>query len=322
METNFRKGNIMNEIPEKRLQLFFNTAWERHRIYVLKTLNMPKPWTKNLVFQQYCFCNVFRRIDKTTIELIDRVIDGRERNENLWKSIMLFRFISRISTYKELEGHEFDYKWMYAKLRTMQKNKEKIFTNAFIVNSRSPTGGWTDKVSYIFKLLKYFDESYGGAFDISLRNFGSIKQTYEALLIAPGIGPFMAYQYCMDFAYSSRYLLHANDQCVWTSLGLGAKRGMNRLLYGQAKKTKILFDINIAGFIYNSWMDEIYNHIDEEIDKTYAIVKQIYDSVTREAIAEHYKWFRHLLLCDVEHWLCEYDKYCRGGSKKRSYPGV
>lgn len=315
------KGNKMNDIPEKRLKKFFAIAWERHRIYTLKAMGMPKPWTDDPIFQQYCFCNVFRRIDKTTEYFVDLIINKNESYSDLWKSIILFRYISRISTYKELEGHEFDFSWMYKRLREMQRNKDKIFTNAFIVNSKTSIG-WSDKVTYIFKLLKYFEEEYPhNMFDTTLRHMGSISSTYTAMLSAPGIGPFMAYQYCMDFTYSSRYLLHAKDAYTWTSLGLGAVRGMNRLLYGRAMSNKILFDVKIAGHIFNEWLNEVYYHIEEEIDKTYGVAFVLPD-ITRETIAKHYKWFRKLAMCDVEHWLCEYDKYCRGGSKKRRYSGI
>ena len=39
----------------------------------------------------------------------------------------------------------------------MQLNKTSIVTNAFVCNSKIP-GGWTDKVSYIFILLKEIEK--------------------------------------------------------------------------------------------------------------------------------------------------------------------
>lgn len=311
------------DIPEERLQLFFNTAWERHRIYTLKTIGVPKPWTENYVFRNYYFCNVFRRIDKTTDYLVKNVIEPNEDNPELWKAIMLFRYISRLDTYKELQGHEFCFLWIYRWMRSMQERKIPIFTNAFIVNSKGIDGGWVDKVTYIFKLIQYFNREYTAlSFDDTLKSMDRLEEAFTALKEAPGVGPFMAYQYCMDFAYSKRYLYSARDKFIWTYLGIGAQRGMNRLLHGEPKKTKILFDINIASWIYERWTDEIFKHLEDEIDFTYMQVKKVFSSVTRKDIENYYQPFRELHMGDVEHWLCEYDKFCRGGSKKRRYAGV
>jgi len=314
----------MNKIPQKRLDLFFETAWKRHKIYVLKEMGMKKPWTPDLILRSNYFCNVFRKLDKTSVRFIKQVIEPNEHRPDLWKTIMLFRYISRISTYDVLEGHEFDFHWMYYKLRDMQKNKEKIFTNAFIVNSKGIGGGWDDKVSYIFKLLKHIQDSYiqdKTSFDKLLQMIGSIKEAYGCFINLSGIGPFMAYQYCMDFAYSKRYLKNASDTYTWTSLGLGARRGMNRLLFGQAKSNKILFDLRIAANIYEEWRNEIFHNLDKKIDETYALLKMTNHSFKRIEIANLYEPFNHLKMCEVEHWLCEFDKYCRGGSKKRKYDG-
>ena len=80
------------------LERFFQIAWERHRIYVLKELGIQKPWTKDPIFLDYYFCNVFRYLDKTSKWIIKNAIELNEDNPELWKTIIMCRYISRIST--------------------------------------------------------------------------------------------------------------------------------------------------------------------------------------------------------------------------------
>ena len=88
------------------LDLFFATAYERHRIYVKRYLGYEKPWTKNEVFQSNFFCNVFRDFDKTTrhMQSILHMLNEHECPiEEYWKFTILLRYISRISTYTKIE---------------------------------------------------------------------------------------------------------------------------------------------------------------------------------------------------------------------------
>ena len=312
------------DIPEKRLRLFFDTAWERHRIHVLKTLSCPKPWTDQAVFQNYRFCNVFRKIDKTTAWLIQNVINPNQDNPLLWKTIMLYRYISKIETYEQLEGHEFDYQWIYTCMRNLQTLQQPIFTTAFILNTKGAGGTWMDRVSYIFTLLKHIEKIYGEPYHFHNLLFGynDIEQVFNILLNLSGVGPFMAYQYCMDFTYAKPYLLNAGDRYIWTHLGLGAVRGMNRLLHGNATRNKILFVDQLSSYLYTRWVDDIFKNIEAEEQKTLNTIQHFRSDITALDIHKMYAPFSKLHMGDVEHWLCEFDKWCRGGSKKRRFQGT
>ena len=312
---------------EKRLKRFCSTAWDRHRIYVLKELGIQKPWTKDPIFLNNFFCNVFRYLDKTSKWIIKEAIEPNEDNSELWKTIIMCRYISRIDTLERLKKYNClidDQQGAYRTLRTMQEHKEKIFTNAFIVNSKT-SKGWKDKVSYLFNLIKDIYDTFNCFPDDYLTHVSRTEMLYEDLITFDGVGPFMAYQYTVDFTYSKRYLKKAIDKFEWTSLGLGAVRGMNRLLTGMPERTKILGAVHKATEVLEYWEDEVLWCLDKEIDITHEIlaVKGGFpvDKPTWRKIQKMYEPFRKLTLSDVEHWLCEYDKYMRGGSKKRRYYG-
>jgi len=308
----------------KNMRTFFDTAWERHRIYVLKSLGYEKPWTKDKIYQRYYFCNVFRSLDKTSQYLIE-LIKKNEHRPDLWKTIMLFRYISRLSTYEKLKGHEFDFKWMYHKLWDMKRAGDTVFTGAFILSSAKDKS----KINYIFSLLTHI-EGYLIPFDETLQKTQSIKEICNGIIYLPGIGPFMAYQYCMDFLYSSRYMRNVTDKYTWTILGKGAVRGMNRILFNKPKspsslylqKSRALYDLDFANDVFLYWLQEIVDNLNKEIIKTYNIVRKVTDyNGISGMISDLYKPFRKLHMGNVEHWLCEYDKYCRGYFK-RVYRGV
>ena len=274
-----------------RLEHFFQTAYERHTIYISKEKGDSKPWTKDTIYQNYYFCNVFRYLDKTSVWMVENIFNKNANEPNLWKHIFLSRYINKIETLKRMNKYE-TFKGKYDLLRSMQANKEKIFSSAFIVNSKGQGGTWQDKISYIFTLLKHFENT---DFD----NIKTIEDMFNTILPASGVGNFMAYQYTMDFTYT-RYLNNAIDQNTFTCLGLGAVRGIKRILTGSPDSKKVKDELQIAIEILERWKIWVLFH----------------------GLSHEYRPFHELHLCDVEHWLCEYDKYCRGGSKKRRYNGI
>lgn len=315
----------MNRIPEKRLKNFFESAFERHKIYVLKTLGVEKPWTEDKIFQNWFFCNVFRRIDKTTVWIEENIIKPQEESPDLWKNIILYRYISNINTFEKFKatGIMYDRKNIYGKMRSMQKENESIFTSAFIVNSGIGDGKWVDKVTYIFKLLANLNENN---IDARLKGTNSLKEIYKFFKLFPGVGSFMAYEYVTDFSYSKRYLAKSPDIYTWCDLGLGAVRGINVLIKGFASRKKVYDKYNIIKYIFGEWIKYIRNNLQWEIKNTIRLYQsRIHQELSQNTIGkinQLYSPFKKLTMREVEHWLCEYDKYCRGGSKKRSYDGI
>ncbi len=304
------------------LRRFFDIAWERHRIYVLKETGLPKPWTTDEIFLDNYFCNVFRRIDKTTVWIVDNAITPNEDNPELWKTIIMCRYISRISTLKWMQETKCligNQQLAYDVLREMQAKKDKIFTNAFIVNSAT-SQGVKDKVTYLFSLIRDMHRYCDDAPDAAFRGLTTMQSVFDAFHEMDGVGNFMAFQYAVDFTYSQRYLLCAKDKLSWTQLGLGAVRGMNRLLGNGAVKLRIPNALELCHEILEEWNMEVCQNIEEQAYNTWSF----YPEPTKEEIRKLYWPFEALTLADCEHWICEYDKYERLrtlGTGKRKYHG-
>ena len=151
-----------------------------------------------------------------------------------------------------------------------------------------------------------------------------LYEFYKYLKLFPGVGSFMAYEYVTDFSYSKRYLASSPEIYTWCELGLGAVRGMNILIRGFASKKKIHDKNNLTRYVFSKWIEYIKQNLEKEIDRTIITYKNSYE-LSHDVIGkinQMYAPFKKLTMREVEHWLCEYDKYCRGGSKKRKYNGA
>ncbi len=314
------------------IKQFFETANERHRIYVLKELGLPKPWTQDRIFQNSFFCNVFRDVDKTSAWIIDNLLLAHAGHPQLWASIIMCRMISRISTLEVLQTNNCligDYKRAYKILKEMQRRKVPIFTGAFIVNSAVGGGVWLDKVTYLFSTLNYFNKLELEGLDSDVINFNdylwlekSLYEVWKVFKQAPGIADFMAYQYTCDMTYTPHYLKSNIDGNEWTKLGLGAVRGMNRIISGEPSSKKIPDEIKRTKDILWKWRLWVEDNLENEIYSTWTMIEdKKHPSEGFDDIRVMYAPFYTLRMQDVQHWLCEYDKYCRGGSSKRKYNG-
>jgi hypothetical protein len=110
----------------------------------------------------------------------------------------------------------------------------------------------------------------------------------------------MAYEYVTDFHYSKRYFPEkAKDTYTWGNFQIGSLRGLKRLC------GEIVIDKSTKGYD-----KEVINRLTKEVLESWRSNWPGVDITMRE----------------VEHWLCEYDKYMRmynGETKrlKRRYDG-
>lgn len=305
------------------IERFAESAYKRHAIYIRKSVGLPKPWSDERVFQDYRFCNVFRRIDKTTEWIMNNVVTPLENDDHLWASIILARYVSRIDVLIDLyfEG-AFDPKKDWNERRKIGANTLlnrrahglPINTAAFITSPMLGDMGPT-KAHYINKLIVALDDS---GFGEQLADGNKTMQnTWEFLRRFRCVGSFMAYQYCCDFSYIQRYLGRAPDLRSWSARGPGSTRGMLRLSKGRPEggiRDSVWLE-NMRD-LFSEWKDYIAKTLDERTD---ALVTEVMDQ--EPFVRNEMSRFNRILLQDVQHWLCEYDKYERGGSRKRSYDG-
>ena len=286
------------QLQEDRLQEFFDTAYERQEIYLEKEVfKFPPPWTTDPIFKKYRFCNVFRHLDKTTKYIKNSVIKPNEKNPDLWKGILVSRFFSRIETIEFLlkEGCLFENHGLAIELLKDLQTKQPIMTSAFILNPLQINGKYYPKFYTPFYICKML----GACVDIDskLKKFKTIKEFFNLFKKLPSTAGFMAYEYATDFTYSKRYFPNPPiDKYTFGNFTIGSLRGLKRLLGLRPDQTTRYLNIE-------HWTIEILRRWREDVNK-----RKITNS-----------YFNDLSMREVEHWLCEYDKYMRikNGEAKR-----
>ncbi len=262
---------------------------ERESIRLKKEAGKPKPWTDDVILQQYRFCNVRRMDDKVSQWLLKNWYEPNKGHKNMLIACGLARFINLPES---LEAIGFPRKWNPERvkkvLHTRKLKGEKVFNAAYIV---STNGIKRDKIDYIVgDVLCPLYNTRQGIVDLS-----SLANTCENLIVLNGIGSFMAGQISADL----RWAVEGSwkDRCVWAPIGPGSRRGLHRLLKRET----------MAPLRQPQFLGELRRVI----------------NTTKGGLSR--KLTSRLEAIDYQNCLCEFDKYERvrsgKGRPKQKYPG-
>jgi len=287
-----------------------DTFWffikERYVIFKKRQAGQKAPWTTDATLQQYRFCNVFREDDKATIWIRKNWREPYRNHKNLWFAMAVARQINKIETLERLGFPSQDpdswKKHALKVLGAMDEDGEKIYGGAYII-----TAGGVSGPKYLYTVNKVLFPTFAyhtdqGTFDYQYCD--SLQNTWNLLREGLGFGPFIAYEVVTDMRWTRYYSERIGDHMTWANAGPGAKRGLARIFYNDVEKT-------ISP--------------DECLE---LMRKLLHDS--RRLVKGKYFWEtlglpRPLEMRDIEHSLCEVDKYLRvwdGRRMKCKYNGT
>lgn len=298
----------------RALETFWYWMTERHAIYLKRFKEKQKyPWTKDKILNDYKFTNVYRQLDRVSLEWQNRYMHLLTRGKKLKPSDVLFHCVMfRLFNLPETYDALFFAmkKWNLAEAieilnKRRDEDHEQIFTGAYII----PTGGRQEpKIKVICEAV---DHVYKRRIKLanSLRRGRPVegkKHVYdgptmewavELLSRLPTVGPFIAYELACDLRFT-KVMHNARDVLSWANPGPGAKRGIRRLIYGNAKGKGDTVDwIGAMRQLLTMVPKETRKHLD----------------MTRDGVPFEMR--------EIEHSLCEFDKYMRvkrGEGKPRS----
>ena len=284
---------------------FFAFAQARQDKYLVKEGQMSSSDDKDVILSSWYFTNVYRENDKTTVWFRENVRRDLQLQPEVIPATMLFRWFNRrdigetifcqLSLLHGMSAFE-----QYVLRRDIQELKSSI------LNSH-PEGPYVNG-AYIIKAYNGMDKLSGvlTAFDEAMKQIdidhGSYQQLAEWMILNPSmeettkyfstlgyLGKFMAYEIVCDLRYTI-YLAEATDRMTWANPGPGARRGLARILG------------HPPGY-----------HI-----STRDCVVMMRELLAESVLREWTDWEMR----EVEHTLCEFDKYRRiaeGGRGKRRY---
>jgi len=262
---------------------------ERHRIYRTRQAGKPWPWTQDKILQDFRFCNVFRELDAVTIWIREHIREPYAEHPNLWFMLCLARQIGHPATLQELiatgrawprtgawsPGHA------VAALDARKRRGEQVYTGAYMLRGDIAYGGSKHPYTIytVCGSLWQHRSEFARLFDAPAAP--SLRAVHRWFLRFHGWGGFMAYEVVTDLRHT-RYLQHAPDTHTWANAGPGAIRGLNRLA-GRSLTFPLKQD-----------------RANEEMRE-----------LLRESRTRLPRGFPTLEMRDIEHSLCETDKYLR-----------
>jgi hypothetical protein len=282
---------------------------EREAIRRRRGLGEPGPWTQDAILAKYRFCNVFREHDRVSQWIYQNVTLPFATVPHLWIHLALARqinwpptlgYLLREGAWRPVLSPE-RLRLMAATADRWQDAGNKVYTGAYMIHADSNPATrdlWKNKNDYIFnrvvgQLLKATPDLSG------MQAFVSSMLPYESW------GGFMAYEVACDLRWAPgpNGLSKAPDLRTWANPGPGAVRGLNRLA-GRDLKAPLRVPAAVEE------MRELLRRLNLKKDWPVVLGKPVFPG------------YRPFELRDVEHTLCEFDKYERvrtGEGRPRSY---
>ncbi len=266
---------------------FFGWIKERQSIYEKRKLGEPWPWTQDPILQEYKFTNVYRKQDAVTKDLLRalrRLNDKRPMN--ILFTICVYRMFNWPETFSNLELHavanigEWDEDIAKAALDGMADRGEKIWTGAYMVTG-SGSEGRPKHYLACESLTQIFHDAPGLA--IAVQRERSLEYATKQFTEYPMISNFVGYELACDLSYT-KVLSRPKDKFTWANPGPGAKRGLSRIFFGGRPDTARLNEQQA-----NEYMRKLLK-------------------MSSINVPGH---FPKLQMRDIEHSLCEFDKYER-----------
>ena len=264
--------------PNDNIKAFFKFMRERHNIYLNRTAGDAKPWTSDEILQKYRFCNIFRELDTVTKWINDNWRVPFADHPNLWFAMAVARQINWPDTLNEIG---FPLKWNPKRVKKImfsrQAKKQKVYTGAYMLTG---TLGGPKIEQTVDKILTplYKNKS------VVPQPGDDLRDAWERFLPCPGFSGFMAFEVVTDLRHT-RYLRDASDILTWANAGPGAYRGLNR--------------------IFGHKLEQRRTH--EALEEMRMLLKES----KKVGNWPKGKKYPKLEMRDIEHTLCEFDKYER-----------
>jgi len=285
---------------------FFDFAKERHKIYLRRhEQKLPPPWTEDSILHHYRFTNVYRELDNVTLWFAK---NARHRYENdpvaTMMATVVFRLFNRNTTGEAIfcqqvfgnftpfemfldTGDAFS---MESPIRSFC-GKGPYCTGAYIINS--PNG--MNKLRGVLQMIQWVWDRRMEFVDQIVQE-QTLEKSWEQFRKVDHIADFTSYEFVTDLRWTS-LLKNATDIMTWANPGPGAMRGLNRL-YGRPLDSK---------------------------QKKYLFVCEMRRVLEMSTDSDYWPpYWPKLEMRDVEHTLCEFDKYERArlgqGRPRGVYP--
>lgn len=235
-------------MSRSKLEDFFAFARERHSIYLRRKQGLAPPWTEDPVLRTVYFTNVYRELDKTTawfrVNVRERLVRDRSVQDMI-PATLIYRWFNRIELGELIFAQPdiFDGLTIFEKYVLDQKWEEPGWLGD-VIRARRPRGPYVsgayiikaengvDKLTGVTNCIdRFMDMSGWGEMTNALRGSDGeypMQMVWEWFRSQYYVGDFTGYEMVCDLRYTP-LLERAPDRLTWASAGPGARRGLNRV---------------------------------------------------------------------------------------------
>jgi hypothetical protein len=280
----------------KNLNKFFRYARERHDIYLRRAAGAERPYTKDPILQKYRFCNVYRELDRTT-QWMAKYVRPQANAEMEVLACVTFRMFNRIATgeaifcQNSLDPKSGSMATAFERFADTGKVSHLRQAITAFVGKKGPyvTGSYIistppgySKLDGVLEILRLFHKN--SCWDQE-DAYTAMEETFKWLSSQPWLGVFHSYEIVCDLRYCKMWFdgQKPSGAMQWCNVGPGARRGLNRIL-GVDKDTR--------------------QKVPFMLDK----MREILDASRGSGNWPHKPSWE---MREVEHTLCEFDKFER-----------
>lgn len=306
-----------------RIEEFFDYARKRHECYLMKQKHGKDGWiTDDPILYKHRFTNVFRELDRTTVWFRENVRDPLDESPHVMLATVLFRMFNRIEVGEAMFCQQFmsdsgEVRTAFEKflidgnvlhlryaIKTYVGKNAPVATGAYIISS--PPG--FSKLDGILEIVKNFESGKSGG--MSWREMAavctmgpvSLESVFDWLKEFPFFGRFHSYEIVTDLRHT-HLLRRAPDVMRWCNVGPGAARGLARI-HGRTMTTS---GKNAERVTNEQMLAEMREILRQSLDGKHWPQHHKRTAQGQRNIADWPRWEMR----DVEHTLCEFDKYER-----------
>lgn len=211
-------------------EAYWRFAAERQRVFYRRLSGVNEPqMTDDHIIGSYRFTNTYRASDRVSQFLIQNVIssDGANDSKELFFRIILFKLFNKIETWQAIEKElgsisweRYDFMALDSLLTDRKANGDRNYSAAYIMPSAGSRFGHKSKHANHLRLIEWMiNEEYPQR----IGRCRNMTEAFNLLLVAPSIGPFLAYQLATDLNYSS---LVSFSEMEFVKAGPGALDGI------------------------------------------------------------------------------------------------
>lgn len=211
--------------PTLVFESYWRFAAERLRVFY-RMVNGHGAATTDPVIGHYRFTNTYRAADRVSQYLIREVQQqGSQEPDQLIARTLLFKLFNKIETWRVLRldqpsGGATSLKDIRESLDALFNAGISVYNPAYIM-ANPPFGNARKHHNHIQLLYEIVAETNPNP----LHRAHSLEDLYRRLLLAPGLGKFLAFQFAIDLNYSDAFKFSESDFVI---AGPGALDGISK----------------------------------------------------------------------------------------------